>query len=73
MFVESQYNAILALLAPNGSLPTGNESGIDKFAGENTERDYFAKGADLLPYRQDFKWIATAGKEGTSRRSTSIV
>lgn len=62
--LESQYNAILAILAPNASLPTGNETGLDKLAGDDTEREYFATGAELLPHRQDFKWIATGGKEG---------
>ena len=66
LVLESQYNAILAILAPNASLPTGNEAGLDKLAGDDTEREYFATAAELLPHRQDFKWIATGGREGKS-------
>ncbi|MCU6711857.1 heparinase II/III family protein [Paenibacillus sp. J5C_2022] len=61
--IERQYSAFLAITAPNGGMPTGNEATLSKFAGSSL-REIFANALDIFPEREDFRWVATGGAEG---------
>ena len=63
--MEKAYDYNLRLMTPDRSLPRFNDSWGVGVPGT------LATAAGLFPERQDFRWVATDGKEGTPPEGTS--
>lgn len=63
--LERLYNYDLKTMDPEGLLPPVND------AGRTPVRDLLQEGADLFG-REDFRWAATRGRQGTAPDYTSI-
>lgn len=64
--LEKMYNYNLAVCMPDGTLPDLNDG------GRVNVRSSLARAFELYPYRKDFQWIATSGKEGEVPQFTSV-
>ncbi|MCQ2157736.1 MAG: heparinase II/III family protein [Bacteroidales bacterium] len=63
--MENMYNCYVKIVTPSGEVPAVNDSGWnDAWAS-------LEQGFSLFPYRTDFQYIATGGKEGARPEFTS--
>jgi len=65
--MESMYDYQIKAVMPNGLVPGLNDS-----LGGVSPVSLLQKGAELFPQREDFRWIATRGKEGKQPQKTSV-
>lgn len=63
--LENMFNYYVKIAAPSGEVPAVNDSGW------SDARLSLEQGFGLFPYRTDFQYIATSGKEGTKPSFTS--
>jgi len=63
--LERMYNYLLYARSPDGRVPGLNDS------GHAAAQSYLAKGYEYFPARQDFRWGATLGAEGSPPDQTS--
>ena len=64
--LEKAFEYYEKLMMPDGTIPALNDSRW------LLSKDYFAYGAELFPQRDDFKYIATDGKEGKKPSLKSV-
>lgn len=63
--MEKMFDYFLYSMQPTRRTPALNDSGSG-----SVER-WMKTGCDLFPHREDFRWVATDGKEGTAPAQTS--
>lgn len=63
--LERMFDYYLRIMMPDGTTPALNDSGRGGVLG------WLRRGMELFPERNDFRWVATHGKEGTLPSFTS--
>ncbi|MBQ9116587.1 MAG: alginate lyase family protein [Clostridia bacterium] len=64
--LERTFEMYMKLCRPNGTTPSLNDG------GEAGARGACNLGLSYFPYREDFRWFATDGREGTAPDYTSV-